>query len=120
MGHRNLLSRNGVTTLVIVTAVLSLVLALSAGGVLFGTFQNLRQDRWSIRARDRFFARWFRWVWLVGGIASAYLLAMAAWLIWISPLLAIGYFLLVPVVAGSLVLGAKRILPWLYQRRLRR
>ena len=104
----------------IVTAVLSILLGVASVGVLYGTFSNLRRDTWAVRARDRFFGRWFRWFWLVAGLISSYLLGSAAWLLWVNPLLAVGYVALVPLIAGGLVVSARKVLPWLYDRKLKK
>jgi hypothetical protein len=102
---------------VIVLAIVSLVLTVSAVGLAYGTVRNLRNDSWAIRARDRFFGRWFRWFWLVAGLGSSLLLLKAAWLVWFAPLRALLFVLAVPLLAGGLTLSAKKVLPWIYERK---
>lgn len=100
--------------------IVSILLAALGTAVFFGTLRNMRRDTWAVRARDRFFGRYFRWCWLGAGLVSSYLLVSAAWLVWVHPIRAVLHVLLVPVVGGGLVFSARKVLPWLYDRKLRR
>ena len=103
-----------------VVPVLSAVFALSGLVLVFAAIRLIRTPVTALLSRDRFFKRFFRAFGLVGCVLGALLLFKAAWLVWVSPTLSVMYVMGVPVLAVVLLITARAVLPWFYQRRNRR
>ncbi len=102
-----------------VVPVLSAIFALSGLLLGYAAVRIVRTPVYAIASRDRFLKRYFRTFAVVGCVASALLLFKAAWLVWVSQMLAVMYVLGVPTLGVILLLAAKALLPWFYQRRNR-
>lgn len=100
-----------------VAILLTVLLGGTGIGLLASAVRAMRMDYYARTNRDRFFSRYFRFFWVLGSVVCGIALLKAAVAIWLNPLAAAGLMLFVPFFAIGLLVLARVLLPWIYDRR---